>query len=288
MKLLIVTNEKYNPVPRRPFSVIMEDMFSERVVKHLQNDYAGICNGCGNDCDHCRDKFPVLFPVDFKEDIAGVILLPAELPYYVDDPGDYLPDALPPHDVMLAMHIHEDLLLSLPQRAKDAGAKALIVPSEDPAWLSQWIRGRLRKICDQLGMESAFPKPFCSFLPSPDQPVLSEFARHFRIGKPKIKLKVQDNKIIETQVITSAPCGCTYFVARNLLGKEINEDLNVNETAKYWHSYPCVASMDVDRELGDTPLHKGGYLHYEAVADAVKDELPEMDVKKDKVQIIKK
>ena len=141
MKLLIVTNEKYNPVPRKPFSVIMEDMFSERVVKHLQNDYAEICNGCGNDCDHCRDKFPALFPVDFKEDIAGVILLPAELPYYVDDPGDYLPDTLPPHDVMLAMHVHEDLLLSLPQRAKDAGAKALIVPSEDPAWLSQWIRG---------------------------------------------------------------------------------------------------------------------------------------------------
>ncbi len=285
MKLLIVSNDKYRPGPREPFSVIMEDIFSERVINHLKNDYADLCNGCGNDCDHCRDKFPVLFPVDFKEDIAGVILLPAELPYYVDDPGAYLPEELPPHDVMLAIHVHEDLLLSLPGRAHNAGAKAFIVPSEDPAWLSQWIRGRLKKICDQLEMESAFPKPFCSFLPTPDQPVTSEFARRFRIGKPKIKLRVQDGRIIDAQVITSAPCGCTYFVARNLIGREIDENLNVDVTAKYWHSYPCVASMDVDRELADAPLHKGGYLHYEAVADAVKDEMPEMDVKKDKVRI---
>ena len=47
----------------------------ERVVGHLKNDYAQICNGCDKDCDHCRDKYPVLFPVDFKEDIAGVLLL---------------------------------------------------------------------------------------------------------------------------------------------------------------------------------------------------------------------
>ncbi len=113
----------------------------------------------------------------------------------------------------------------------------------------------------------------------------SEFVKHFRSGKPKIKIKVQDGKIIDTQVITSAPCGCTYYVARNLIGKEVNEELNVEVTAKYWHSYPCVASMDVDRDLGDTPLHKGGYMHYEAVADAVAEEVPEVKVKKDKVQI---
>lgn len=285
MKLLIVCNDKVKPGPSIPFSVTMEDHFAERVVGHLKNDYAQICNGCDKDCDHCRDKYPVLFPVDFKEDIASVILLPAVLPYYVDDPGDYLPEELPPHDVLLAIHIHEDLLLSLPQRSKDAGGKAIIVPGEDPAWLSQWIRTRLKKICDNLGLESAFPKPFCALNPGPDQPVVSEFVKHFRSGKPRIKIKVQDGKIIDSQVITSAPCGCTYYVARNLIGKEVNEDLNTEVTAKYWHSYPCVASMDVDRDLGDTPLHKGGYMHYEAVADAVAEEMPECKVKKDKVQI---
>ncbi|HLB25777.1 MAG TPA: DUF166 family protein [Nitrospirota bacterium] len=288
MKLLIVCNDKVKPGPRQPFSVIMEDIFSERVVKHLQNDYAQICNGCDKDCDHCRDKFPALYRVDFKEDIAGIVLLPAELPYYVDDPGEFLPDELPPHDVLLAIHIHEDLLLSLPARSKKAGGKALIVPSEDPAWLSQWIRGRLRKICDNLGMESVFPKPFCSLTESPERPVVNEFMRQFRIGRPRIKVKVQDGKIIDSLVITSAPCGCTYYVARNLIGKEVTEDLNTEVTAKYWHSYPCVASMDIDRELGDTPLHKGGYVHYEAVADAVKEEVPDLDVKKDRVQITKK
>ena len=285
MKLLIVCNDKYKPGPRQPFSVVMEDVFAERVVNHLKNDYAGLCNGCDKDCDHCRDKYPVLFPVDFKEDIAGVLLLPAELPYYVDDPGEFLPDELPPHDVLLAIHIHEDLLLSLPRRSAKAGAKAMIVPSEDPAWLSQWIRVRLKKICENLGMEYAFPKPFCTLTAAPDQPVIAEFIKHFRVGRPRIKIKVQEGKIIDTQVITSAPCGCTYYVARNLIGKEVNEDINVDVTAKYWHSYPCVASMDIDRDLGDTPLHKGGYMHYEAVADAMLEECPNIIVKKDKVQI---
>jgi len=288
MKLLIVCNDKWKPGPRVPFSVIMEDIFAERVVKHLQNDYAQLCNGCDKDCDHCRDKYPVLYPVDFKEDIAGVLLLPAELPYYVDDAGDYFPDELPEHDVILAIHIHEDLLLSLPQRSKKAGGKALIVPGEDPAWLSQWIRGRLKKICDNLGLESSFPKPFCALEAGPDQPVIAEFIKHFRIGRPRITIKVQEGKVIDAQVITSAPCGCTYYVARNLIGKEVNEDLNPEITAKYWHSYPCVASMDVDRELGDTPLHKGGYMHYEAVADAVEEAVPGKKIKKDKVQIVGK
>ncbi|MBI5695991.1 MAG: hypothetical protein HZC51_09690 [Nitrospirae bacterium] len=285
MKLLIVCNDRWDPAPRMPFSVIMEDIFAERVVQHLKNDYQHLCNGCDKDCDHCRDKYPVLFPVDFKEDIAGVILLPAEMPYYVDDPGDYFPEKLPEHDVVIAIHIHEDLLLSLPQRSKDAGGKLFIAPSEDPAWLSQWIRGRLKKICDNLGLETSFPKPFCTMTAGPDQPLLAEFMKQFRIGKPHITIKVQDGKIIDSQVITSAPCGCTYYVCRNLIGKDVDEDLNVDVTAKYWHSYPCVASMDVDRELGDTPLHKGGYMHYECVADAVKEAGMDVEVKKDRVQI---
>jgi hypothetical protein len=287
MKVLIVINDKWLPGPRVPFSVLMEDIFAERVVQHLQNNYANLCTGCGTDCDHCRDKFPILFPVDFKDDIAGVITIPAEMPYYVDSPGDYLPDPLPHHDVILPIHIHEDILLSLPKRSHNAGGKAIIVPSEDPAWVSAWIRTKLNKICESLSMEAAFPKPFCSMEATADQPVIAGFIRHFRIGRPEIEIKVQDGKIIEAQVIRSAPCGCTYLVARNLLNKEVNEDLNTEVTAKYWHSYPCVASMDMDRELADTPLHKGGYMHYDAVAEAVR-KVTGVKVKKDKVEIVKK
>jgi hypothetical protein len=285
LKLLIVTNDREKPGPRKPFSVIMQDMFSERVIKHLKNDYADLCNGCDKDCDHCRDKYPVLYPVDFKESIADVLLLPAEMPYYVDDPDEFFPAKLPEHDVVIAIHIHEDLLMALPSRSKKAGGKALIVPSEDPEWVSAWLRGRVKKICDSLEMESSFPKPFCTMTEEPDKPVTAKFIRKFRIGRPRVKIKVQDGKVIDSHVLISAPCGCTYYVARNLIGKEVNEDLNTEVTAKYWHSYPCVASMDVDRELGDTPLHKGGYMHYEAVAEAVEEECPDVKVKKDKVQI---
>jgi len=285
MKVLIITNDIRKSGTKKPFTVVREDIFAQRFIDHVNNDYADMCNACEPECDHCRDKYPKLYRTDFKEDVAGIIRLPAEMPYYVDDPEDFLPDKLPEHDVLVAINIHEDILMALPKRSKAAGGQAIVVPSEDPEWVSAWVRGRVKKICQELEMEAAFPKPFCSMSAEADQPVIDRFIRHFRIGRPKIQVRVQDGKIIEAQVIISAPCGCTYYVAHNLVGKEVTEDLNTEVTAKYWHSYPCVASMDMDRELGDTPLHKGGYMHYQCVTDAVVEQCPDIVIKTDRVQI---
>jgi hypothetical protein len=72
--------------------------------------------------------------------------------------------------------------------------------------------------------------------------------------------------------VQSAPCGNTYYVAYNLAGQEITPDLNERVVAKYWHSFPCVGSMTTDPELGDSLLHKGGFLHYRAVDEAIAEE----------------
>ncbi len=244
-----------------------DDTFAQRVIMHLTND-ANLCTGCASFCEHCRDQYPI----QFAEDIVGLLQLPSSLPVYIDDAGEYLPDELEPHDVTIAINVHEDLLLSLPALAKRAGSVALIVPQDDTAWLSPGVRRQVQRICDELGLESAFPKPACALDARPDQVHIREFQNTYKIGKPKIVIQSRDGVIREARVVQSAPCGNTYYVAYNLAGQEIGPDLNERVVSKYWHSYPCVGSMLTDPELGDSILHKGGYLHYQAVDEALKEE----------------
>ncbi|HZK48541.1 MAG TPA: DUF166 family protein [Thermoleophilia bacterium] len=244
-----------------------DDAFAQRVIMHLTND-ANLCTGCASFCEHCRDQYPI----QFAEDIVGLVQLPARLPMYIDEPADYLPEELEPHDVTVAINVHEDLLLSLPALAKRAGSGALIVPQDGTGWLSAGVRRQVQRTCEELGLESAFPKPACSLDARPDQVRVREFQDRYRIGKPKIVIQSRDGVIREARVVQSAPCGNTYYVAYNLAGQEIGPDLNERVVAKYWHSFPCVGSMLTDPELGDSILHKGGFLHYQAVDEALKEE----------------
>lgn len=250
---------------QKPFSSVFDDTFAQRFLKHLA-DQADLCTGCGDRCTHCRTAYKL----DFSSEMAGVLKLPAALRYYVDQPEKYLPARLPSHDISVAVNVHEDILIALPPLIKEAGAKAIIVPVEDPDWLSSGTRSRMRKLCRGLGLEFASPKPFCSLEEDESHPYINEFIRHFRIGKPKLKLTIRDGIIKAAKVLRSAPCGNTYFVAHNLRGAKADDRIN-EVVAKYWHSYPCVASMKMDYELRDTILHKGGYNHYDAVNEAIEE-----------------
>lgn len=251
----------------RAFSKSFDDAFAQRVLMHFTQD-ANLCTGCASFCEHCRDQYPI----QFAQDIVGLLQLPAQLPLYIDDPDDFLPSELEPHDVTVAINVHEDLLLSLPDLVKRSGGQALIVPLDDTAWLNGGVRRQAERRCREIGLECAFPKPSCSLEATEDQPVIREFQRIYRVGKPKIVVQSRDGVIREARVVQSAPCGNTYFVAYNLAGQEIGPDLNERVVAKYWHSFPCVGSMGTDPELGDSILHKGGYLHYQAVDEALAEE----------------
>ncbi len=262
MKLLIIYCGGSIPPRPDPFSVTFDDTFAERFLRHLINE-EGYCNGCGALCDHCRDTYGI----DFTSDIADIIQLPSVLPYYLDDPVELLGGELPPHEATVAINVHQEVLLALPELASRAGSRVLVAPSEAPGWVSRWARGEVRKACRKLEMGCAFPKPFCS-LPFGIHPAVDEFMEHFRIGYPRLHLELGDGYIREARVLRSAPCGNTYYVAFNLKGAPL--DASVAEVvAKYWHSFPCVASMEVDRELGETVLHMGGFMHYRAVQEAL-------------------
>jgi len=54
---------------------------------------------------------------------------PAVLPAVIDDPEAYLPEALPPADLILSFAEHKGVAELLPDIARRTAAKAVVIPS---------------------------------------------------------------------------------------------------------------------------------------------------------------
>jgi hypothetical protein len=124
-------------------------------------------------------------------------------------------------------------------------------------------------------MEAAFAKPFCALKPDLAKPIVSAFMEKAGIGEPLIDIAVQKSRegkdhIVAANVIRTAPCGSTWFVAKRMLGLEPDQPDIREKISEAHHSYPCTGSMERDTELGDTVLHIGGYIIRNAVEDAFK------------------
>lgn len=153
---------------------------------------------------------------------------------------------------------------------KDSGSriKAIIVPQESPAPIA---RLQIEAVCAREGIEIAFPKPFCDLQPRNDLPLIKRIVEEFKIGRPEVKVEVdRRGRIAHVDVLRSAPCGSTWFVAKQLTGVEVKNTQELyDRISEAHHSYPCTASMERDRELGDTILHKAGYMIRAAVEEAL-------------------
>jgi len=131
------------------------------------------------------------------------------------------------------------------------------------------LRNQLQEGFEDLGIEYVFPKPFCSL--EDEGGTIGDFVKTYRVGKPEMNVTVEDDTIMNTAVLRSAPCGSTWYVAQQV---RWHRPMLLEEVvAKAHHSYPCTASMDIDLEIGDAILHRGGYLIREAVLKAVEKEL---------------
>jgi hypothetical protein len=260
---LVVVCSKDKPMKKSsPFNVTFDNIFAKRFIKHITN-VENLCTGCGKACVQCRDKYNI----DFGTHLLGVVEVPSDLPYYLDA-GEYYVKDLPSCDVVIAIGVHSDVLLALPDVLRDKGVRALIIPIEHPDWASGWVRQQVGKRCRSMGIEVRFPKPFCA-LNKGKHVVINAFIDFFRIGYPIFELQTNDeNRIKKAVVKRSAPCGNSYYVAHNLVGKKVDDEL-INWVSKYWHSYPCVASMKMDMAIGDTILHKGGHIHHDAIRKAM-------------------
>jgi hypothetical protein len=245
--------------------VIYSGDFGERVIGNLIN-YSTFCISCAEACTHCREG-----KYGFADRIKGFFKLPdpSLLPVFIENSAsEYLPNEIPDADIAIVSEIHNDLLLELPLILKDSGIKAMIVPQESAARIA---RPQIEELCEREGIEIVLPKPFCDLQPQDDKPVIKRFVAEFMIGRPEVRVEAdRRGRIAHVDVLRSAPCGSTWFVAKQLAGVEVeNRQELYDRISESHHSYPCTASMEKNRELGDTILHKAGYIIRAAVEEAL-------------------
>ena len=184
-------------------------------------------------------------------------------PQIIDDPADFLP-ALPSADLLLFLAQDSGVIQLMPDMAKRAGVRSVIVAVDQSGWLPPGLQLQIENSLTKEDILYIFARPFCSLEKVGDK-WIDEFALHY--GLPGVEIEVEEGKIGEVTVLRSAPCGSTFFVAENLIGV-VREDA-VEKAGLLFHNYPCMASMEHDRIVGDTLMHIAGYKIKNAVREAL-------------------
>lgn len=202
--------------------------------------------------------------------VVEVWQAPAVLPPVIDYPEDYLPDMLPPADLILSFGEHPGVAELLPDIVRMTGAQAVIAAVDSEAWLPRGLARQLRRWLQDMGIVCVTPKPLCSLTNAHysigrrqrieyDDPLVAEFARYF--GQPDLRLTVdpESRLITSAEVLRDAVCGSARYVAERLVG--VSADDAEQEAGLLHHHYPCLATMGVDTDYGDTLMHiSGNYL----------------------------
>lgn len=244
--------------------------YAERVIRNVIND-PSFCKSCGLYCDSC--KYNVY---SFVRNVRAAMQLQdlSELPAFIDNPEKYMPKKILKADLCIASGLHKDLLLELPHHLQKFGIKGLIVPIEDFNEVPSGLRKQVEEKCQELDLENAFPKPFCSLEPAEDKPIISRFVTELKVGRPSLEILIAKRgkrEFIGSAVVRqSAPCGSTWYIVRKLVGVETRKKILYDAIAKAHHSYPCTATMNVDPEIKEPILHIGGYIIREEVEKALK------------------
>ncbi|MDN5309121.1 MAG: thymidylate synthase [Methanolobus sp.] len=237
--------------------------FGKKVIGNLVNSDS-FCVACGDLCDHCRELRPGLGNI-----ITGIFELRNDLPDFVEEPMEYMPEQVPDCDLILAIDLNPDLLTVIPQLAEKSGAKGVIIPVDDsrivPAGLAEQVKQQL----EQKGIECECPKPFCA-LDLTGKKSIDDFVK-LGFGKPALKVELghDDEIFTHAEVLRDAPCGSTWFVAKKLKWSDVKDYKETISGAH--HSYPCTASMERDPQIGDTILHEAGYIIRKSAEEAMEN-----------------
>ena len=196
---------------------------------------------------------------------------PSSLPLMVEDPFRFLPMYLPAADLVLSLGESPSVAQFLPRVVERTGARAVIAPVDNVAWLPDELIRQVRAQLRELGVAAVFPKPFCSLTEesynvrrgevSFEDPWIGEFARYF--GRPVFRMACDGGRIVGAEVERDAPCGCARSVASQLVGVEVQEA--VAQAGTLHHYYPCLATMGVDPRLGESLVQASCDLMVQAV-----------------------
>ena len=110
MNILILRSTP-NTLKRQDYSVSMDVHYADRVIGHL-SDTGNYCKACQKKCITCRKEYDL----DFSGFISGVIEVPAVLPVMLNEPKEYLPADIPAHELVVAISVHEEILLAFVER----------------------------------------------------------------------------------------------------------------------------------------------------------------------------
>ena len=204
---------------------------------------------------------------------------PSVLPPVVDYPEDYLPEGFDAADLVLALGEHRGIAELVPDIARMTGAAAVIAPVDREEWLPRGLARQLRGWLGDMGVACVTPKPFCSLTETEyairrrervvhSHPLIQQFAQFF--GRPRLRITVDGNSpaVGSVKVLRDACCGCARFVARGLVGVDAAEASE--KAGLLHHHYPCLASMGIDPDFGDTLMHVSGNILKDEVSDQVR------------------
>jgi hypothetical protein len=194
---------------------------------------------------------------------------PERYPLVIDYPEDFLPAELPACDLLVSFAEAKGVAELLPEIAAMTGAKAVLAPVDNEAWLPRGLARQLRGWLERMGVACATPKPLCSLSENEywlarsqkvayQDAFISEFARYF--GRPVFEINVDagNGVIASASVQRDAVCGCARFVAEGLAGLTVDEA--GEKAGLLHHHFPCLASMGIDSDFGDTLMHVSGNL----------------------------
>lgn len=200
---------------------------------------------------------------------------PLGLPPVIDEPEDFLPDDLPAVDLVVSFGEHPGVAELLPDVVARTGARSVIVPIDSEAWVPSGLANQLKALFEKRGVGAAFPKPLCSLTENTynfprrvryEDPRIAEFAHRF--GAPRFEVEATEEGVTAVRVLRDATCGCARHVAAGLVGKR-PEEVEF-EAGMLHHHYPCLATMGIDPQLGDTLMHISGIIMREELAEQVK------------------
>lgn len=204
---------------------------------------------------------------------------PAAFPLVIDYPEDYLPPSLPAADLVCSFAEHKGVIELIPDIVRMARASAVLAPVDSEIWLPRGLARQLKEWLERMGVACATPKPLCSLTEFDygvtrrqrqlyDNPLIAEFARYF--GQPSFKISIdpETSQISSATVERDAVCGCARYVAEHLVG--ISADDAVEKAGLLHHHFPCLASMGVDSDFGDTLMHISGNVFRDDIASQVK------------------
>jgi hypothetical protein len=204
---------------------------------------------------------------------------PAHLPPMIDYPEDYVPEDLPPADLVLSFAELKGVAELIPDIVRITGARAVIAAVDNETWLPRGLARQLRGWLEDMGVVCATPKPLCSLTETRygvtrrqwveyDDELIAEFAGYF--GRPDLDISVDpDTKTITVALARrDAVCGCARYVAERLVGVHVDDA--AEQAGLLHHHFPCLAAMGIDADFADTLMHVSGNVLKDNVAEQVR------------------